>query len=398
MLLDNKTLLFSLVMISGLMALSLAIVSRGDTRDGLRIWAGAMGFESIAWALISMRGTIPDAASILVPNLLLAAALAMKLASVHEYQGRPWPRWKCLLPVALMLVLLVLLEYDDFQGRLTYGGLIYAAQMLMIAQVLHTDVESRRGRAWWLLYGVTAAMVPILVLRALAAFFGADYFATVEGTMAPNTIQLMIFVCMIALGILGSLGFVLMDKERSDLELRSMAMTDFLTKALNRRAFTERAEQQMALAHRTGLPLALLMIDVDHFKQVNDEYGHAAGDAVLVEIARVIGGCIRKQDTLGRYGGEEFGVLLPSTDQAGAMVVAEKLRSTVEAMRCRAKSKSISVTISIGVTFCHATCANCSPDLNEFLGDADRALYQAKHSGRNRTAVVPIGCAAALAS
>lgn len=393
MLLDNKTLLFSLVMISGLMALSLAVVSRGDTRDGLRIWAGAMGLESIAWALISMRGTIPDAASILVPNLLLAAALALKLAAVHEYQGRPWPCWKCLLPVVLMLVLLVLLEYDDFRGRLIYGGLIYAAQMLMIAQALRTDIESRSGRAWWLLYGVTAAMVPILVLRALAAFFGADYFATVEGAMAPNTIQLMIFVCMIALGILGSLGFVLMDKERSDLELRSMAMTDFLTKALNRRAFTERAEQQMALAHRTGLPLALLMIDVDHFKQVNDEYGHAAGDAVLVEIARVIGGCIRKQDTLGRYGGEEFGVLLPSTDQAGAMVVAEKLRNAVESMYCRAKSKNISVTISIGVTVCLASCEKCPSDLNKLLADADRALYQAKHGGRNCAAVTPVGCA-----
>lgn len=397
MLLDNRTLLFSLVMISGLMALSLAVVSRGDARDGLRTWAGAMGLESLAWALISMRGLVPDAASILVPNLLLVAAQAMKLAAVHEYRGLRWPRWKCLLPVALMFVLLVSLEYDDFRARLIYGSLIYFAQMLMIAQILHTDTGAQKGRAWGLLYGVTAAMSVILVMRALAAVFDVGNFATIEGPVAPNAVQLLVFVCLIALGILGSLGFVLMEKERSDLELRSLAMTDFLTKAMNRRAFTECVEQQMALAQRTGLPLALLMIDVDHFKRINDGHGHAAGDSVLVEIARVIGASIRRQDTLGRYGGEEFGVLLPSTDQAGAMVVAEKLRSAVEAMSCRARETSISVTISIGVTVCHATCANCPYDLDRFLADADSALYQAKHGGRNRAAAVPIGCATALA-
>lgn len=395
MLLDNQTLLFALVMISGLMALSLAVVSRRGAGDGLRTWAGAMGLESLAWALIAMRGLIPDAASILVPNLFLVASQAMKLAAVHEYRGLHWPQWKCLLPVALMFALLVSLEYDDFRGRLIYGSLIYCAQMLMIAQVLHTDSEARKGRAWSLLYGVTLALAVILVVRALAAVFGVGNFATIENAVAPNVVQLLVFVCLIALGILGSLGFVLMEKERSDFELRSLAMTDFLTRAMNRRAFTECVEQQMALAQRTGLPLALLMIDVDHFKRINDEHGHAAGDLVLVEVARVIGASIRKQDMLGRYGGEEFGVLLPSTDQAGAMVVAEKLRSAVEAMRCRIKTADISVTISIGVTVCRAKCASCPYDLDRFLADADSALYQAKHGGRNRTAVIPIGCAAA---
>jgi diguanylate cyclase (GGDEF)-like protein len=397
MLLDNRTLLLSLVMISGLMALSLAVVSRRDARDGLRTWAGAMGFESLAWALISMRGLIPDTASILIPNLLLVGAQAMKLAAIYEYQGLQWPRWKCLLPVVLMFILMILLKNDDFRGRLIYGGLIYGAQMLMIAQILWNDSASRKGRAWWLLFGATVAMLPILVLRTLAAAFGADHFATVEGSVAPSTIQLMVFMCVIALDILGSLGFVLMEKERSDLELRSLAMTDFLTKVLNRRAFEERAEQQLALAQRTGLPLALLMIDVDHFKQINDEHGHAAGDSVLIDIARVIGGSIRKQDTLGRHGGEEFGVLLPATDQAGALVVAEKLRCAVEAMCCRVRTKSISVTISIGAAVSRATSPKGPPDLNRLFEEADRALYQAKHRGRNRTELAPVG-GVALAS
>jgi len=396
MILDNRTLLFSLVMISGLVALSLAVVSRGDRRDGLRAWAGAMGLESLAWVLISIRGTVPDAVSILVPNVLLVAAQALKLAALYEYRGLPWPRWRCLLPVLLMFILLAGLDYGDFRHRLIYGSLIYAAQMLMLVEILRTDTESKKGRAWWLLFGATAAIIPIFALRALAALVGAEPFATLEGSVAPNAIQMLVFVCVIALEILGSLGFILMEKERSDRELRALAMTDFLTKALNRRAFTMRAEQEIAAAQRTGAQLALLMIDIDHFKQINDEYGHAAGDTVLAEVARIIGGCVRKQDTVGRYGGEEFGVLLPATNEAGALVLAEKLRNAVATTRYDVGGKRVSVTISTGVTVCQATCANCRSDINRLIGDADKALYQAKHGGRNRTAVTPVGCAMPL--
>lgn len=393
MILDNRTLLFSLVMISGLLALSLAVVARGDRRDGLRTWAGAMGLESIAWVLISIRGSVPDAASILIANLLLVAAQAMKLAAVYEYRGLPWPRWRCLLPILLMFIVIAWLDYGDFKHRLIYGGLIYAAQMLMLLEILRTDTESKKGRAWWLLFGATATVIPIFVMRPLVALFGTAEFATLGGAVAPNMIQLLVFVCVIALDILGSLGFILMEKERSDLALSALAMTDFLTKTLNRRAFMLRAEQEIATAQRAGSPLAVLMIDIDHFKMINDEYGHAAGDAVLAEVAHIIGACVRKQDTLGRYGGEEFGVLLPATNPAGALVLAEKLRGTVESMRYRAGAESVSVTISIGITVCQATCATCPADLNRLLGDADKALYQAKHAGRNRAVVMPAGCA-----
>lgn len=397
MLLDNRTLLFSLIMISGLVALSLAVVSRGGKRDGLRTWAGAMGLESLAWVLISIRGMVPDALSIVVPNLLLVASQALKLAAVYEYRGLPWPRWRCLLPILLMFLLLVELGYGDFRGRLIYGSLIYAAQMLMLLEILRTDAESRKGRAWWLLFGATAAIIPIFGVRALAALLGTEPFATVEGSVAPNAIQMLIFVCVIALDILGSLGFILMEKERSDFELRALAMTDFLTKALNRRAFTMRATQEVAAAKRNGAPLALLMIDIDHFKQINDKYGHAAGDTVLADVAGTITGCIRTQDTVGRYGGEEFGVLLPATDQAGALVAAEKLRNAVAARQHDMGPERIAVTISTGVAVCVATCSQCRSDVNKLIDEADQALYRAKREGRNRTAVKPVGCAEVLA-
>jgi diguanylate cyclase (GGDEF)-like protein len=325
----------------------------------------------------------------------MVAAQALKIAAVYEFRGLSWPRWRCLLPILLMFIVIASLDYGDFKHRVIYGSLIYAAQMLMLVEILRTDTASQKGRAWWLVFGATAAVIPIFALRALAALFGTEEFATLGNAVAPNTVQVLVFVCVIVLDILGSLGFILMEKERSDFELRALAMTDFLTKALNRRAFMLRAEQEIATAQRTGAPLALLMIDIDHFKLINDKHGHATGDTVLVEVARLIGASVRKQDTLGRYGGEEFGVLLPATNQAGALVLAEKLRHTVGSTLYRVGSECVSVTISIGVTVCQATCPTCRSDLNKLLDDADKALYQAKHGGRNRTVVTPVGCAMA---
>ncbi|EEF22597.1 conserved hypothetical protein [Ricinus communis] len=183
--------------------------------------------------------------------------------------------------------------------------------------------------------------------------------------------------------LMGSLGFVLMIKERSDREIRTLAMTDPLTKIFNRRAFMIQAEKELAAAERSGLPLAFLMLDIDHFKQINDKYGHAAGDEVLVRIVEVLSSHLRKQDTLGRYGGEEFCALLPGTDAQGAMALAEKLRLEVAMTRIEVEENSLGLTLSIG----GSTWEHLGPtkDYRELMEEADRALYQAKTGGRNRS-------------
>ena len=392
MLLDNRTLLFSLVLISAMMAISLAVVSWGREHDSLKKWAGAMALESMAWSLAAARGAIPDVFSIMLFGILLVTAQAMKLAAIHEYRDLPWPSWQCLFPIVLASVLLAALPYEDFRKRLVYGSLIYGAQMLMIVRILLTDTESRTGRAWWLLFGATAAILPLFALRAIVAFFGTFEFATVQSAVAPNPVQLAVFVGLIALSMLGSLGFILMVKERADRAIRSLAMIDSLTGVFNRRAFMERAEREYAIAQRNKRPLALLMIDIDYFKRINDEYGHPTGDAVLVDVAHILNSRLRQQDTLGRYGGEEFCILLPATDEAGAMVVAETLRNAVENTRLATERKGVSATISIGVTVCPVSCADCDPGFYKLLDDADAALYQAKNNGRNRTAMLPVGC------
>jgi diguanylate cyclase (GGDEF)-like protein len=398
MLLDNRTLLFSLVLVCAMMALSLAIVSWGREHDSLKKWAGALALESLAWVLIGVRGQIPDVFSIVLAGTLMISVQAIKLAAIYEYRGLPWPRWQCLLPVGLAVLVLTSLPYEDFRGRLVIGSLIYGAQMLMMVHVLRSDTESRAGRAWLLLFWATAAMLPMFALRAISAFFSIFQFAEPQTAVAPNPVQLAIFAGFISLSIVGSLGFILMIKEQADRALRSLAMIDSLTGIFNRRAFMARAEQEYAIALRNKSPLALLMLDIDYFKRINDEHGHPAGDSVLVEVARILGSRLRKQDTLGRFGGEEFCILLPATDESGAMILAEKVRTAVESALLLSAPAGVSVTISIGVTVCQAACANCTQTFQKLIADADAALYRAKQEGRNRSAMRPIGCSELLAA
>lgn len=166
-------------------------------------------------------------------------------------------------------------------------------------------------------------------------------------------------------------------------ELRFQATHDVLTGIWNRRATLHLLQREIERASRTQGSTGLLMLDLDHFKQVNDNYGHLAGDAVLREVSRRIMQVIRSYDFLGRYGGEEFLVVLPGCDRTHALQSAERIRSAVAAAPVRADEVEIPVTISIGVT---AVDGNTSE--KEVLAVADEALYQAKNKGRNRASVL----------
>jgi diguanylate cyclase (GGDEF)-like protein len=159
-----------------------------------------------------------------------------------------------------------------------------------------------------------------------------------------------------------------------------LATTDGLTGLSNRRSLFHLAERSFAAATRYGRPLTALMFDIDHFKRVNDTYGHGVGDEVLREIARRCESGVREVDILGRYGGEEFVALLPETGLDGAMGVAERLRTSVGGTPIETSAGPIPITISAGVAALGGGCAS----LKDLLEQADAALYDAKHSGRNR--------------
>ncbi|WP_426414866.1 GGDEF domain-containing protein [Aestuariirhabdus sp. LZHN29] len=169
--------------------------------------------------------------------------------------------------------------------------------------------------------------------------------------------------------------------EQRENRLHHQASTDPLTGLANRRTLLQQGDILCEGALRYGQPLALLLMDVDHFKQVNDRYGHSAGDAVLVSLSDLMVQACRSSDLVARYGGEEFAILLPGSDQQQALRVAEKIRCLIESHPIDiADDNQISCTLSIGLT-CISESRHCFAQL---LINADKALYQAKQAGRNR--------------
>ncbi len=178
---------------------------------------------------------------------------------------------------------------------------------------------------------------------------------------------------------------------RYQMRLAEGALQDALTGLYNRRHLDERLASELAAAQRHGRPVSLLMVDIDHFKAVNDEHGHLAGDEALKMVAFVLRGAVRKEDVLARYGGEEFVVIARETALDGARALAERIRRAVERSHCAWQGRELGVTVSIGLTV--------SVGLTEFvpgrserevLEAADRALYTAKQQGRNRVVALPL--------
>ena len=182
------------------------------------------------------------------------------------------------------------------------------------------------------------------------------------------------------------LEFQKQELEKANRQLEALATLDGLTGIKNHRAFQEKLEEEAARSVRYGTPLSLVMLDVDHFKQYNDAFGHPAGDEVLKEVARLLGEGSRDTDVVARYGGEEFVALLPQTDSAGAAIIAERIRRSIES----ASWAGLAVTASLGV-------AALAPDMSggDLIAAADRALYQSKASGRNCVTSPPHGLSVA---
>ena len=164
------------------------------------------------------------------------------------------------------------------------------------------------------------------------------------------------------------------------LQLHKLATVDSMTETLMRRRFFELADVEFSRNRRYKNLMSVMMLDIDHFKAVNDTYGHAAGDEVLKQVSLLCKDVLRDVDFIGRMGGEEFAVCLPETEAKGAYLVSERMRKSVEAMSVYVDGQDISVTVSIGL----AQLNSSDNDFSALLNRADQALYEAKNSGRNK--------------
>jgi diguanylate cyclase (GGDEF)-like protein len=201
--------------------------------------------------------------------------------------------------------------------------------------------------------------------------------------------------CRIFLGSHTVLHFRLHDAVELEAAREAYALTvrDSLTGLFNRRHLQERLESEVAFARRHGTSLALVLLDVDHFKQLNDQHGHAVGDAALCQLARALSDLTREEDVLARYGGEEFALVARSIDREATLALAERMRTCIDTQRLPTEHGPIAFTVSIGIAFSEA-----GEDMSSqyLFGAADRALYASKDSGRNRVSMAPTGTAATL--
>jgi diguanylate cyclase (GGDEF)-like protein len=247
----------------------------------------------------------------------------------------------------------------------------------------HHDLWSSRARklevrlrATWLWCGIGLGLAPAVPLGLWIWFHLAGFDGSV-----PVTRHAFVFLGIITALVLGGFGFgtgLLMDR------LRVAALHDGLTGVFNRRFLRESMPQLQASAARRRVPMCVIMIDLDHFKRVNDQYGHIIGDQTLCAVSDVLRANCRRSDLLARYGGEEFAILCPDTDCDTALLVAERLRVAVESLDEDALGHPGPQTISLGV----AVQSGRLELLPERLIDhADTALYEAKLRGRNRTTV-----------
>lgn len=173
---------------------------------------------------------------------------------------------------------------------------------------------------------------------------------------------------------------ILEDIRASQDELKKQAATDPLTRLYNRRFFFSEADYLLELARSGRTPLSVMVIDIDHFKQVNDTYGHGVGDQVIVSMAQTLKKFSRSKDLIARFGGEEFVMLLPETGLEEATGCAERIRVAIENLRTTLEDNEINCTISLGIAAVDVS----NESIESALNRADKALYEAKHTGRNR--------------
>ena len=226
-------------------------------------------------------------------------------------------------------------------------------------------------RAGWFITGLSVAWL-MLSNRVMLSPYSANAMATACFGM----VYLGVFF-----HVYGSRSLSYFVRMRDyNLQLEQMANHDMLTGVLNARAYYAACEQQIQIASRSGQVYAVLFVDLDHFKAVNDTHGHAAGDLVLKAVAQCMRQAIRQSDALGRIGGEEFSIFMPHTGRTGAMQLAETLRQAIEALQPWTGERRLPITASIGV----AACEGRPEPMQAIQQRADQAMYQAKQAGRNR--------------
>jgi diguanylate cyclase (GGDEF)-like protein len=360
-----------------LMALIMAFQRRSypPSIHGLGHWTVAPLLAFASALLFALRGLLPSLLSAGLANALMFAAAATLLAGSCRFFERPLSVRAVggLWLAGLATLLFMSLFSGPYGWRVLFMGLLLGGMGLWHAAIVWRQAAQSFATRF------TGTVLTLTSLIILARGVSAPFSPPQEGLFTPSPMQ-AIYLLGLAFGtLLTSIGTVLMASEHLRQELERLVTQDSLTGALTRRALFTTGEAELARARRQGRALSVLMLDLDHFKRINDEHGHLVGDRVLVDFVDRAHAALRRPAVLGRYGGEEFVALLPDTDTAQALAVAERIRTSACAdpdLPC--------CEVSIGV-------AGALPrdSLEALIRRADAALYEAKAQGRNRVAEAP---------
>ncbi|MEN9396233.1 MAG: hypothetical protein RLZ81_763 [Pseudomonadota bacterium] len=380
-------MLLAIIVVGAVMAVSVGAFVIRSQRDGMVYWTAGLALHTVSYLFFSQRELLGELASLSIANALRACAWCAFAEGLCEFYRRAPPRKLIWAPVPVLLVAMVLVR-DSLSLRIATVSMIAVAQALLVLWLIWQRRGDTPGRGKYFLMAGVAIAITLLTMRALSTTRGAA--AAMVSLTESSPIQAISFLGAMVVLLLLSIGFVLMTKDRADDLNRILATRDELTGLANRRRLNEVLASEWARARRSEEPLALIMIDIDHFKLYNDHYGHQAGDACLRRVAQVIQASAgRAGDLAARYGGEEFLLILTGADAARAQRVAEKVRKSVEAMGLpHVHSPTGKITISVGVA---AAMQDSYQDAESMLRAADLALYDAKHGGRNQVQVAHDG-------
>ena len=344
----------------------------------LRLWGYSDVLIALGLLALGLRDGIGIVASVLLANGLILFGVFHQYSALRRFNGRP-SRPRNFLPVLLLALLLLWLgttvwpsiEFRIVLVSVLLGGLGIANCRLAIEARRHAAPSSG-----WMMAGVFALLVGLFVALSLRQLFG-DAGARLFDTSSP--VPAIVLVGGGLLPMLAAVAFLLMCVERSLTEAHRLAITDSLTGCYNRRWIEELAQRQLSRRLVPEMRVALLLVDLDRFKQINDAHGHAVGDAVLRGVVLRMESTLRSADVLGRIGGEEFLVLLEGADESRATEVGERIRQAIITKPLEVEGKQLPVSASVGV----AVQNHDGETLDTLLRRADRGLYAAKKGGRN---------------
>lgn len=377
--LDIATLLFAMTVCMVTMAIALPAVM-GEVNEPVRRAQAGVVLQGVGWALLLMSGLVDagsasDRALSTLAMAGIAAGLALNATAFDLWCGRAA---QSRLP-ALIAVVLPLgygLGFSSYAFRVGWANGLLTLQMAVVVAAVWRKPAVPVGRWRWLLVvGLLSQMVVTLWRGVLGAFFTETY----PTFLTPHPVNYAFAIIANATTVLSLMAVLLAHRDEAARELERLATLDGLTGVLNRRAWMIRAAEAMAVSVRYAHPVAVLMIDVDHFKQVNDSHGHDAGDRALVFIARALQAAVRPGDLVGRFGGEEFCVLMAHADNAAAHAFDVRMRHHLA--EAAADELGFALAYSAGI----AIRKSADDTLAAMLKRADKTLYSAKAQGRSRT-------------